>query len=97
MNQPIPPVDPGNRYLGPVLCDLTCSRGTATDQSTGLTEDQAIITVRAGNATLTVMLNKAELSAWIDNLAGTRDKMTGLTLAGHPLPDVRLPGNGAQR
>ena len=81
----VPPVDQGNRYLAPVPCDLSTSRvrGAAQDS---VWQELAVLTVRAGNATVTVMLTKDELAGWIQALNECRDKMTGLLLGGNGRP-----------
>jgi hypothetical protein len=43
--------------------------------------EYAVYTIRQGNATMTVMLTKAEARSWIDTMADTEGKMTGLTVA----------------
>jgi hypothetical protein len=86
-----PAIDPGNPYLAPVQCDLAASRMRIPGPEQGQWQEVAVLTLRAGPATVTVMLVKDELSAWIGSLEATRDKMTGLVVGG---PGPFPPGNG---
>ena len=68
---PVPPVDPGNRLLGPVPAELTCAvLGTPAGQRLALT-------IRTGSATLTVFLDKAAAGSWAAAISGNAGRMSG--------------------
>lgn len=66
----LPLVDPGNPMIQPgnssMITGITTNRNTA------------LITIREGNTTLTVFLNKESLGKWIADLTTTRAQMTDL-------------------
>ena len=63
-------VDPGNPMIQPGNSLLAC----------GITPNRnvALLTIREGNTTLTVFLNKESIGKWIADLTTTRAQMTDL-------------------
>jgi len=93
VTQPDPPgnlVDPGNPFLGVSPALLGVGR-LVVPQPDGGSQEMAVVTLRCGNATLTALVTRDELSSWISNLTGTRDKMTTLAVGG-PGPHMPWPG-----
>lgn len=66
----LPLVDPGNPMLQPGNSFLGCGITP--------TRNLALLTIREGNTTLTVFLNKESLGRWITDLTTTRAQMTDL-------------------
>jgi hypothetical protein len=86
-----PLLDPGNRWITPEQCDLTTGRMYLTDNATGLRTEYAVLTFRAGNSTMTLLVTKDELRSWIGSLRETHGKMSSVAIATPGGPPVPLP------
>lgn len=85
---PLPPVDPGNPFLGPYQANLSTD---IVDTPNG----QALIaTIRSAGATLTVFLGRDDAMAWGHHLKQQAGRISPLTIA-KTMPAAPLNGHGA--
>lgn len=92
----LPPLlDPGNALLSKMTSSMIAGKLPTPDGETG------VVTIRQGNTTLTLIMDKSEVIQWAESLACLRDSMSGSQLvipargdAARIASTARAPVNG---